>query len=235
MTICLRAVLAGLAILLLPAPGYSQSPPATEAESPDLELSANVAVVSDYRFRGISLSNRKAAAQAGVDLQGKHFFVGAWASTISEYEGADVEIDVYAGLQGYSESFGWTAGAYAYTYPNGANVNYVDLIATAETYLGPATFGVEASYAPPQDNVEVENKYLGASAAYDLGAGFEVTARGGFEDGFYDGKWDWEIGAKYQVGPLTAALSYVATNFSGVDEAGYAAGGSVVASLLATF
>jgi uncharacterized protein (TIGR02001 family) len=200
-----------------------------------IDLSANAGVVSDYRYRGISLSDRDIAVQGGVDLEAGPFFAGAWASTIAEYEGADAEIDIYGGLQG---SFGETTvrgGAYAYLYPGGQGVNYVELIAGAERSFGLVTVGIEAALAPRQDNVSRANHYAGLSASLDAGEGWGLIARGGYEDGFYDHKWDWELGASYTSGPLTASLAYVDTNNGAEDEAGELGSAGVVASLLASF
>lgn len=237
MKMALRPALVGLVLMATAAPALGQSEPETETADAEsgLDLSANLGIVSDYRFRGISLSDRDPALQGGLDLEGEHFFIGTWASTIADYEGAEVEVDVYAGIHGGSDSFGWTAGAYAYLYPGGADVNYVEGIASVETYVGPVTLGLEGSYAPEQDNVDVANQYLGAYARFERDDGFALLARGGYEDGFYDGKWDWELGASYTRGALTASLSYVDTNYGAEDEEGRLARAGIVASLLATF
>lgn len=237
MMMALRRAIAGLVLLVAPLPVLAQSEleaePA-EAES-GLDVSANVGVVSDYRFRGVSLSDRAPALQGGLDLEGPHFFLGTWASTIADYEGAEVEVDLYGGLQGGSDTFAWAAGVYAYFYPGGTDVNYAELIASAETYVGPITLGVEGSYAPEQDNLDFANKYLGASAALDAGGGFSLLARGGYENGFYEHKWDWELGARYTRGPFAASLSYVDSNYGAADEEGRLARAGIVASLLAEF
>jgi uncharacterized protein (TIGR02001 family) len=241
MKLALRPVFAGLVLMTAAAPALAQSEPeaqaeveADEAES-GLDLSANIGIVSDYRFRGVSLSDRDPALQGGLDLEGEHFFIGTWASTIADYEGAEVEVDIYAGVQGGSDSFGWSAGAYAYLYPGGTDVNYAEATASAETYLGPLTLGLEAAYAPEQDNVDDANITLGVSVQYETPPGVVLLARGGYEDGFYEGKWDWELGASYTRGVLTASLSYVDSNYGADDEEGRLARAGIVASLLATF
>ena len=54
---------------------------------PDYTLSANVGVVSDYRYRGISQTRLKPALQGGADFAHKSgFYVGTWASTIKWIE-----------------------------------------------------------------------------------------------------------------------------------------------------
>ena len=113
--------------------------------------------------------------------------------------------------------------------------DYVELTAGVERSFGPATLALEAALTPRQDNAAAANHYLGASGAFDAGGGWSVTVRGGYEDGFYDGKWDWEAGAGYAVGPITASLAYVDTNYSGANEAGRLGAGGLVASLAAEF
>lgn len=209
---------------------------AAAAEAP-VQLSANAGIVSDYRFRGISLSDRDPALQGGVDLETKiGLFAGTWASTIADYGGADVEIDVYGGYQGSAAGVDFSIGAYAYLYPGGRDVDYVELTVQAERGFGPVTMGIEASLAPRQDNVAAANHYLGLSAAFEIpGTGIVAKARGGHEHGFYDHKWDWEIGASYSRSVFTASLAYVDSNHGGVAEEGRLGRGGIVASLLAEF
>jgi uncharacterized protein (TIGR02001 family) len=201
----------------------------------ELDLSANAGIVSDYRFRGVSLSDRGPALQGGADIEAGPVFAGAWASTIADYEGAEVELDLYGGLQGSVGEVAWRAGAYAYLYPGGADVNYVEFVGQLERTFGPATFAVEAALAPRQDHVAEANRYLGASSAYDAGDGWTVTVRGGYEDGFYDRKWDWEVGLGYAVGPFEAAFAYVDTDHGACGEAGRLGRAGLVASLTAAF
>ena len=87
-------------------------------------------------------------------------------------------------------------------------MNYVELTASAEQRLGRLRSGWKPRWTPRQDNVERANRYLGLSACARMpGTGWACTARAGYEDGFYDGKWDWELGVSYTRGPLTAAVS----------------------------
>jgi uncharacterized protein (TIGR02001 family) len=210
----------------IPTPTLAQSAP---------DISANVGIVSDYRFRGLSLSDRKPALQAGADADTDRFFVGAWASTIADYSGADVELDLYGGVHGSLGSIGYRVGAYAYLYPGGSDVNYVEMVAEGERAVGPVTLGVQAAFAPRQDNVTSANHYLAASAALEVGAGVTATMRAGYEDGFYEGKWDWEVGASYTLAPVTASIAYVDTNYSAPDEAGRLGRGAVIGTLTASF
>jgi uncharacterized protein (TIGR02001 family) len=211
---------------------------APAAALPSVDLSANIGLVSDYRFRGLSLSDRGPALQGGVDLEAEMgLFAGTWVSTIAEYGGADVEVDLYAGYRGTVAGFAWTATANAYFYPGGSGVNYLEMRLEAEREIGPVTLGVEAAWVPRQRNVDAANHYLGASASVAIpgAAGLAATARGGREQGFYDDKWDWELGLSWVRGPVTASVAYVDSNHGAPGEEGRLGRGGVVASLLAGF
>ena len=83
-----RLILAA-ALLASSAPAFAQA------------IDGEVGVLSDYRFRGISLSNRDPAVQGGIDAAfSSGFFVGTWASNIADYGGSKVEVDLYAGYGG---------------------------------------------------------------------------------------------------------------------------------------
>lgn len=226
MSIRLYPVLAGCALAVLPVPALAQAA---------IDLSANAGVVSDYRDRGLSQSDRSPALQGGLDLETGPFFAGTWVSTIDDYEGAEAELDLYAGLQGTLGEFTLRGGAYAYLYPGAQDVNYVELIAQVERTFGSLTLGAELALVPRQDNVSQANRYVGLSSAFDAGGGWGVVVRGGHEDGFYDRKWDWELGGTYTRGPLTASLAYVDSNYGAADEAGRLGQGGLVVSLLADF
>lgn len=84
-----------------------------------VSLSANVAFVSDYRFRGWSQTATEAAVQGGFDLDfGNGAYAGVWASNVDfkvgepENEGT-MEMDVYAG---YAGSFADTGIDYDFGY-----------------------------------------------------------------------------------------------------------------------
>ncbi len=87
-------------LLALAAPLHAQ-----EAQ-PDQVTSFNAALVSDYRYRGISQTRLQPALQAGADFthNPSGLYAGAWASTITWTKdaggGGDVEFDLYGGRRG---------------------------------------------------------------------------------------------------------------------------------------
>ena len=102
---------------------------ATDAHA---EISANVALVSDYRFRGVSQSNESAAIQGGFDYAfGNGFYVGTWGSSVDfdsnvDFDGS-LELDFYGGWgTEFGENSSIDVGYIYYAYPgdDGAEGDY---------------------------------------------------------------------------------------------------------------
>ena len=86
-------------------------------------VTGNVALVSDYVYRGLTNSWGGPAVQGGGDLTMKNgLAAGIWASNTSDksFAGASVEIDVYANYgRQFNDDWSWRVGFYSYLYPNG--------------------------------------------------------------------------------------------------------------------
>lgn len=188
---------------------------AAQAQSVEFQ----VEVVSDYRFRGYSVSDDGPALQGGATLDvGGGLYADVWASTIEEYgvgadgKGATVELDVTVGRA-------WSLGAYdldlalsAYTYPGGQDVNYVEIPVSIARTAGDWTWTLGGAYAPRQDSLGgADNSYVfGAVALAPAKWPIGLDASLGWEDGaFADRKLDWSLGVSRAVGPLTLSVRYV--------------------------
>lgn len=203
-----------------------------------LDLAATAGAVSDYRFRGISRSGEEPAVQGSLEVgHSSGFYAGAWSSTLGDAGSADVEVDLYGG---WSRSLGLTTvdvGVLGYLYPDGSNLDYLELYGSVGWSLGPATATVGVNYAPDQKNIgNTDNLYLYGN----VGAGIPATpitvrAHLGYEDGGLGGpdgsKLDWSIGAEYGLGPVALGAAYVDTDIGGLDTADP----TVVFSLTASF
>lgn len=109
---------------------------ATVAIDAQADISANAALVSDYRFRGISQSNENAAIQAGFDYGFENgFYVGTWGSSVDfdsvvDYSGS-LELDFYGGWgREVGENSSIDVGYIYYAYPgddNGADGDYQEI------------------------------------------------------------------------------------------------------------
>lgn len=99
------------------------------------DFSGNIALTSDYVFRGISQTQGAPALQAGVRVDADSGFYGAaWASEVdfAGTPGASAEIDYIAGWQ---QQIGgdWSGDLNAtwFTYASATELDYMEWIATA--------------------------------------------------------------------------------------------------------
>lgn len=187
------ALLAGLS----PAAAFAQ-----EEKGKAVTLSGSATIASDYRFRGVSQSDKEMAVQGGVTLSHESgLYAGVWASNLAgwgSFGGANMELDLIGGYKlPISATATLDAGLVWYMYPGGADESdfaepYVKLTGTS----GPATLIAGAAYAPKQHalaNVSnasdsrgqsEDNLYLwGDGAVAIAGTPFTAKAHIGYSDG----------------------------------------------------
>ena len=105
------------------------------------ELTGNLGLTSDYRFRGVSQTQNAPAVQGGIDYAHKSgFYVGNWNSSVSSQvytSGAGLESDVYAGYK-KEIAHGVTidVGSYNYFYPRAATARTGSNFDTYEAFAG---------------------------------------------------------------------------------------------------
>lgn len=161
----MKSYLASAAFLgLLSAPALAQTDPPKP-----ITVSGSVGLVSEYRFRGVSQSDRNLAVQGGITIAHESgFYVGTWGSNLAgwgTFGGSNMELDLIGGFKKTFGSATVDAGLTWYMYPGGFNNTdfaepYVKLSGTA----GPVTMLAGVAYAPKQQ--ALGNYYFnGASAA----------------------------------------------------------------------
>lgn len=175
------------------------------------EVSANVAVTSDYVFRGVSQTEEEAAVSVGVDLTNGAFYAGAWASNVA-FPGdpeTEAEIDLYAGIRPEFAGWNWDFGAVGYFYtgqPDGADYDYVELKAGASRAVGPVTLGAALYWSPDYFGAaEDEATYVEANAAFEASDKWTISGAVGRQ--YLSSDFDyttWNVGAAYA---LTDALT----------------------------
>lgn len=114
-------ILAALAV-----PGIAM---AEDAAAPASPFTANVGVVSDYVWRGISQTSHNPAIQGGFDYaHSSGFYAGLWGSNVSWIVdtgtttggtgSAGLELDTYFGFKNsFAEDFSYDVGFIRYNYP----------------------------------------------------------------------------------------------------------------------
>ncbi|OBV11335.1 TorF family putative porin [Erythrobacter dokdonensis] len=226
-----------------------------EAEAPasDFTFSGNVALATQYRFRGVNLSGSELALQGGFDVvHASGFYAGTWASTLdNDTVGyGSLELDLYGGWSGpLSEGLTADVGFIAYTYPDApaGNFDYYEVFANLAFTLGPAATTVGVNYDPKQDGLDFggltrDNLYIYT----DVGIGIPdtpvtINAHLGYTDGSLtftnnSKSWDWSIGASVPlVGPLTASVAYIDAEADVATGAFNPTSSAVVGILSATF
>ncbi len=220
----LAAACAALGSMAVATPAFAQDEEAEEAEGP-ISVSVTLAAVSDYRFRGVSLSDKDPAFQPSITVSHESgLYVGAWASNIASNPGDDVEVDLYAGFAG-GDAVTYDLGVTYYVYPGVSAFNYVEFIGKTGTTVGPVTLGGVLAYAPSQDGTgNTDNIYVGGTAAFAIpNTPLTFNSSVGLEDGaFGDNKIDWSLGVSASVAGFTLGASYVDTNrfVGGLGKAG---------------
>ncbi|MBS1169410.1 MAG: hypothetical protein H6R01_328 [Burkholderiaceae bacterium] len=170
--------------------------PAAEAKKPDHEVSFNLGVASEYRYRGISQSRMDPALQGGADYTHNPtgLYAGTWFSTIKWINDAgggnkNVEIDLYAGKKGdIGGGFTYDVGGLYYWYPDNklGNVAGLKNANTFELYgkvgYGPAYLKYSHSLTNLFGFVDSKNSgYLDAGADIDLGSGYTLNLHAGHQ------------------------------------------------------
>jgi uncharacterized protein (TIGR02001 family) len=230
--------------------------PASAAElGSGLAVTGGATLTSDYRFRGISQTDRRLALQGNLSIShATGLYATVWGSSIDDYvaAGADQEIDL---ILGYRRSFGGTAidgGLLYYYYPGAERLvagyasDFLEPYISVSHNVGPVTVKATANYAPRQRALSVgagkeDNLYLAADLALALPDGLSLTGHAGHSFGpsyltIGDGYSDWNLGVAYTRGPLSLSLQYVDTDGTFITPSGRnASGGGIVASVAAAF
>ena len=211
----LASMSVAISAIAISAPAFAQEA-AEEAAGP-VTLTGGVAVVSDYRFRGVSLSDKEFAVQPYLTVKHESgLYVGTWASNLADNAGDDVEVDLYAGFAG-GEDLTYDVSATYYMYPGVSSFNYLELTGKLGSTVGPATVGVQLSYVPSQDNTgNNDNIYFGTNAAIAIpNSPISIVGTMGIEDGAFTAgseKVDWSLGLTAAVSGFTLGVSYVDAN-----------------------
>ncbi len=164
------------------------------------EVSANVSLVSDYVFRGISQTQSDMTIQGGFDWSHESgFYVGTWASGVDFVDqgpddGADLELDLYVGYGGsINDDFSYDVSYVQFYYPGtvrGANYNYGEFLGS----LGYRDFlNFTLGYSNDVFNSDETGLY------YEVSAGADFT-----DDG-----WSWNAAVgHYDLDDIDASYTH---------------------------
>lgn len=234
---------AGLLLSATPALADDTDPPK------DITVSGSVALVSDYRFRGVSQSDKGFAIQGGITATHKSgVYVGFWSSNLAgwgTFGGPNLELDLIAG---YSRRLGpgkIDVGLTWYMYPGGANTtDFAEPYVKYSGTIGPVNALVGVAYAPPQRALgnfsntpqsrgqAQDNVYVWGDASVGIPK-TPITAKAHLGHSWGNpglgpngtsvtptGSYtDWLLGVDYALGPVTLGVAYTDTDISAARSA----------------
>lgn len=203
----------------------------------DWSTSANAALTSDYKFRGISQSDESAAIQGGFDLaHTSGFYAGTWGSSVDFGGDTDtgsfgsLELDYYLGFANDIDDtdFSYDVGFLYYDYPGDTVDPEGDY---AEVYVHGAwkdlTVGVHYSddyYAETDEFWYLYADYsfsLPYDISLDLHVGYNMLEEdGGFLSSDEDAYTDYSIGFTKSFMDLDFSVAYVGTDLDDEDVFG---------------
>jgi len=198
---------------------------AAQDSVPEVTLTGEVALVSDYRFRGLTYTDFDRALQGSVTLIHKSGVYGnVWASNLNDTPlYGELELDFIGGWMGKVAPGGTLdVGAGYYTYPNGdpraGKANYGEVYARYAQAVGPVTATAGLAYVPRQAALgDRDNFYISGDVRLDVPkTPLSLNAHVGHTDGVlgpiaYD---DWSLGATVALGKARLGITYVDTDIA---------------------
>ena len=207
-----------------------------QAPSPPSPFSANVALTSNYMFRGQSQTNDGPAIQGGFDFKhGSGLYLGTWASNVDFNEPdtdangnslgrrAHMELDLYGGFsRELIKDLSFDVGLHGYTYPragSGRDFNYFE----AYGGLTYKMFGVKYWHSPEYFGGSGTGDYVEGNVNVPLPLDFGLGLHVGHQwieknDVFGSPDWtDWGITVSKTLGGFNFSLGYVDSSLSEQD------------------
>jgi uncharacterized protein (TIGR02001 family) len=203
------------------------------AAAQSLEISGNVALASDYAFRGISQTLEKPAVQGGLDiLAPRGFYAGLWGSSVNFGEDlsagarAQMELDAYAGVAGNVASLDLDLGVLYYGYPGAASsrsYDFVEVYGGVSRQFGALSLGLNGAFAPEFFGGSGSGLFGAVNGAVELPAAVTLDGTVGHQtieanDVFGTPDYTfWSVGLSTDVLGVSVTGSVLGTNLSESD------------------
>ena len=137
------------AVTALPAMAQETAPPKP------VTVTGSVALVSDYRLRGVSQTDKEMAVQGGITVAHESgIYGGVWASNLAgwgTFGGSNMELDLIGGYKVPVGGGALDVGLTWYMYPGGASkTDFAEPFAKLSGTIGPVNLLAGVAYAPKQ-------------------------------------------------------------------------------------
>lgn len=145
------------------------------------EITGNVALTTDYIFRGITQTDGGPAISGGFDVEAEGFYVGVWGSSVDFSDDTTMELDLYGGYAFSGAGFDWDIGVIYYAYPDspsaGGDQNFVEFYGGIGREFGPVAWDAKASYSPEFYGEIGQAWYLETGIGMEVVDGISVDGR----------------------------------------------------------
>ncbi len=200
------------------------------SEGTELPITSNIAMVTDYYFRGISQTGNDGAVQGGFDYSHESgVYAGVWSSNV-DFGDTHLEVDTYIGFANDigDSGFGYDVNFLRYNY-NNADFETNEWSAG----LSYSYFNVAYKYSDDWYDSGESANYVSLGFYYDLPEDFALSASVGnsFGDAF-DKKHmgtntdfdyvDYKIGVSKDIAGVNFDLSYIGNELSDNECNAYA-------------
>lgn len=225
-------LLAVIGLALVSSAAFADdAPPATS----QLKISANVALTSDYIFRGISQTGHGAAVQGGFDVTNGWLYAGAWASNVdfgAAVPNADLELDLYGGVRPVIGATTFDLGFIYYKYPDAKdsyNLDYYEFYGGVSQDFHFVQLGAKIFYTPDNTFDTKSAWYYEANGVVPIPVHVSLVKEAALIGHIGHYKFsnnsaagpdytDWRIGGQADVGPVTLGLTYGDTDRTGGND-----------------
>ena len=200
------------------------------------EVSGNIALTTDYKFRGISQSDSAPSVQGGFDIAFDNgAYIGTWGAAVDFDCAIDtcgglnggIELDYYAGFASdISDSVSFDIGYIYYDYPQDEGLlgDYGEIYGS----LSFGDFGIGMNYSDEYWGETGKFTYtyatystaLSESVALDLLLGSGDYDEAGYLDGATE-HMNWSVALSTSAGGLDFAITYEDTDLDKEDAYGY--------------
>ena len=185
------------------------------AADSEIGVSANVAMTSNYVWRGMTQTDDSPAVQGGFDIDYMGVYAGVWGSNV-EFGEASMEADIYIGYANEIAGFSYDVGFVNYMYPN-----LLDELNFGEAYLGlgydfgVASIGAKYSLGISTGDTEDVPDAWEVSASAPLPMDFSIDAVYGDYDvyGAY-----YLVGLNKSFGKFDFTIAYTANDATDEDN-----------------
>lgn len=177
--------------------------------------SANIALSTDYMWRGASQTDDKPSISGGFDYgHNSGFYAGVWASNVDFDSDTSMELDVYGGFTSQVGDSGldYDVGFLRYMYPGEQALSWNEIYGA----LNYSYFTLGIAYSADALASSEKGIYYSLDVDYDLPAGFAFNAGIGYYDLADniadDNPSDYRIGVSKEFVGLNFNLSYLDSN-----------------------